>query len=122
MRENVGAHLGRDGERQLSAGTTGDLADLLDAARQSRDGLLRVWTECVACICEPHAAAAPDEQWLANLALEGLEPRGQRGLGYPQRFGGVADVAVPRDLKETLDLGKLHRRCMIDDRYLWLRK
>ena len=70
---------------------------------------LRVPVEHLAGLGRRHAALRPQQQLLANLALQRRELLAQRRLGDVQDVGGLGQAADVDDLHEVLQAPEVHR-------------
>src|SRR6266851_4618877 len=109
--EQVGQDVGADGEGATDGEVSGrgslDLLQRVAAFDQRAHGALRERHPCAAAVGEAHASWRAQEQFHAQLALEAVQPRGERRLRDEQSFGRAADAASARDLQESLDLQQL---------------
>ncbi len=107
-REDVRRHRGRCSDREPAGAAALEGVDLHAAVGECLERANRVGEEGVACIREPHAARPADEEVRAQVGLEPLEPRRQRGLGDEERLCRPADALPPRGLDESCDLVEEH--------------
>ena len=108
LRQDVGAHRGRDRERQLADDAVLELAHDRVAAPDRLHRALGVGEEGAARGRQDHPGVRPSEQRRIELLLERLEPRGQRRLADRQAVGRASHVPLPGDLDEPLDLREQH--------------
>jgi len=81
----------------------------LPAICDESERALRVGEERAPCVGQPHPARAAHEELDAQIALECLEPRGQRRLREEERLRGATDVAGARHLDERLEVREEQR-------------
>jgi len=106
--EDVGRHRGRGSDREPAGAAALESVDLHAAIGEGLERANRVGEEGVARIREPHAPRAADEELCAEVGLEPLEPRRERGLGDEERLCRPADALPPRRLHESCDLVEEH--------------
>ena len=99
--EDVGRNSGRRTERELAGPAPSDVGDEAAALVELVEGALGVGQESAPCFGQLDAASGSDEHRRPELALEALEPCGERRLGDEERLGGTADAAAPCGLDEA---------------------
>ena len=106
--QQVGADRRGGADHEVARGPVAHVAQRLPAFAQGAEGALGVGDERPPGLRQPHPVPGPDEQALAQLALERMEPGGERGLGDEERFGGPAHAAQTGHLQKALDLDQEH--------------
>ena len=106
--EDVGAHGRRGAERELSRAPALERVHHPAAVGQRFDGADGVGEERISRLGEPHAARGSHEELRAEIALQPLNTRGQRGLSEEESVGCAADAAGARDFDERLKLAQKH--------------
>ena len=106
--KDVGRHRGRGSDREPAGAAAFESVHLHAAVGERLERANRVGEEGVACVREPHASRAAHEELGAQVGLEALEPRRQRGLGDEERLCRPADALPPRRLDESRDLVEEH--------------
>jgi hypothetical protein len=110
--QDVGADSRGRPERELAALASRELAEEPAPGSRGAERPLGVGQERPAGVREPHPASGTDEKARAELLLEPLQPRRQRGLGDEERLGRAADAPPLGDLDECLQLFQSHRRLL----------
>jgi hypothetical protein len=107
-RQDVGRDRRRGSHEELADASFLQLPQQLPALRQRLHRPLRVRAEGATLRRQPHPARRAYEQVDAELALQVLDPRRERGLRDVEHPGRLGDRAPFRDGEEPLDLGQQH--------------
>ena len=96
----------------MAGGGGVQLRDRVTSLPHGLGGALGVGQEGSAGVGQPHSLPGPDEELLAELRLERVEPGGEGRLADIDRLRRAAHVAPPGDLEEPLHLRQQHKRIL----------
>ena len=113
LRQNVGAHRRRNGERELASHAVFELADQRTTAADRVHRAVGMRQEGTTGGRQDHTRMRSPKEACAQFRLEPLEPGRERRLTDRESVGGTTHVPLPGDLDEPFDLSKQHDRTSV---------
>src|ERR1700730_2663654 len=110
--QDVGGDRRRRGHLELARAPALQVVDRAPPFAQGAHGPLRVGHEGAPGLGQAHSVPGSHEKSLAQLAFQGVEPRGQGWLRHVEALRGPAHAVESGYLQEALDMDEEHRRSL----------